>query len=80
MPIPRTALPQFNPSIAVFEIEGRLVKSVFRGVASEGKNEAFWNGTDESGRLVASGVYFYRLRALEEDLSKKMIVVSNKLN
>ena len=62
-------------SIDVFDIEGRLVKSVMNGVALEGINDAFWNGTDESGRQVASGVYFYRLRALGEDLSKKMIIV-----
>ena len=71
---------QGKASIDVFDIEGRLVKSVYHGVALEGINNAFWNGTDESGRLVATGVYFYRLRALEEDLSKKMIVVRSTGN
>lgn len=64
-------------TIDVFDIEGRLVKSVFNGIAKEGINDAFWNGTDETGRQVASGVYFYRLRALSDDMSKKMVVVSN---
>jgi hypothetical protein len=63
--------------IDVFDIEGRLVKSVFQGVAKEGINEAFWNGTNEAGTQVASGVYFYRLRSADEDLSKKMVVVRN---
>jgi len=65
-------------TIDVFDIEGRLVKSVYSGLAKAGVNDAFWNGTDTSGRQVASGVFFYRLRtSLGDDLSKKMVVVSN---
>jgi hypothetical protein len=63
-------------AIDVFDIEGRLVKSVFQGVAKEGPNEAFWNGTNDAGTRVASGVYFYRLRSADEGLSKKMVVVN----
>jgi hypothetical protein len=48
------------------------VKSVFKGIAKEDINEAFWNGTNEAGTQVASGVYFYRLRSADDDLSKKM--------
>jgi hypothetical protein len=65
-------------SIDVFDIEGRLVKSIYSGLAKEGVNDAFWNGTGNDGRQVASGVFFYRLRtSLGDDLSKKMVVVSN---
>jgi len=64
-------------TIDVYDIEGRLVKTVFNGVAQAGVNDAFWNGTNESGTQVASGVYFYRLRTGIEDLSKKMVVVRN---
>jgi hypothetical protein len=63
--------------IDVFDVEGRLVKTVFDGLAQEGVNDAFWNGTDASGRQVANGVYFTRLRAAGDDLSKKMVVVRN---
>jgi hypothetical protein len=61
----------------IFDVNGRLVRSVFDGIASAGPNEVVWNGTDESGRQVASGVYFYRLRANAEDFSKQMVVVRN---
>jgi len=65
-------------AIDVFDIEGRLVKSIYSGLAKEGVNDAFWNGTDEAGRQVASGVFFYRLKtSLGDDISKKMVVVSN---
>ena len=63
--------------IDIFDVNGRLVKSIFDGIAQEGVNEAFWTGSDETGRQVASGVYFYRLRANTEDFSKKMVVVRN---
>jgi hypothetical protein len=65
--------------IDVFDIEGRLVKSVYNGQAKADQViDAFWNGTDESGKQVASGVFFYRLTtSLGDDLSKKMVVVSN---
>ena len=65
-------------TIDVFDIEGRLVRTVYSGLAKAGVNDAFWNGTDGTGRQVASGVFFYRLRTtLGDDLSKKMVVVSN---
>jgi hypothetical protein len=63
--------------IDIFDVNGRLVKSIYDGIAQEGVNEAFWSGADETGRQVASGVYFYRLRANAEDFSKKMVVVRN---
>jgi hypothetical protein len=64
-------------NIDIFDVNGRLVKTVFDGIAQAGPNEASWNGTDFTGRDVASGVYFYRLRADAKDLSKKMVVVRN---
>lgn len=63
--------------IDVFDVNGRLVRSVLDKTMPEGPNYAEWNGTDMSGRQVASGVYFYRLRANGEDFSKQMVVVRN---
>jgi hypothetical protein len=61
----------------IFDVNGRLVRTVFDGSLPAGPQEQAWNGTDESGRQVASGVYFYRLRANAEDFSKQMVVVRN---
>jgi hypothetical protein len=63
--------------VDIFDVNGRLVKNVYDGIASAGPNEVSWNGTDVTGRQVASGVYFYRLRANAEDFSKQMVVVRN---
>jgi hypothetical protein len=61
--------------IDIFDVNGRLVRSIFDGIAQEGVNEAFWSGADETGRQVASGVYFYRLRADAQEFSRKLVVV-----
>ena len=47
----------------VVDVGGRLVRSLASKPLSIGRYELTWDGTDESGRRVASGVYFCRLRA-----------------
>jgi len=47
--------------LAVFDVSGRLVKTLVDEVRPAGDNAARWDGTDQSGRAVASGSYFARL-------------------
>ena len=47
--------------LALFDLHGRRVCTVSRGVFAPGKQEASWNGTDDHGRQVPCGVYFLRL-------------------
>ena len=61
--------------IEIIDLRGRLVKIVFDGPAKAGMNEATWDGRDASDAHVASGVYFYRFRALDHDQSRKLVVV-----
>ena len=62
-------------TLDLFDLQGRLVKTLFNGSGKAGNNEVTWDGTDASGRYVPSGLYFYHLRALDVDLTKKMVVV-----
>jgi hypothetical protein len=62
-------------TLAVFDLQGRLVKTLFDGGGAEGWNEAAWDGTDGGARPVASGVYFYRLRTRETVIADKMVVL-----
>ena len=64
-------------SVTIFDVNGRVVNLAFEGIAAEGINEISWNGTDTTGRRVASGVYFFRLRTLGKDFSKKLVVLRN---
>ena len=61
--------------LTIFDVNGRRVKRVFDGVASEGPNEVLWDGTNDSGRPVAGGVYFYRMQAEGKEFSRKLVVI-----
>lgn len=43
--------------------------------AQPGRHEAFWDGTDQSGRQVASGIYFMQLTVNGQSLSRRMYVL-----
>jgi hypothetical protein len=45
----------------VFDILGRHVKTLASGELAAGEHNVIWDGTDESGRDVASGIYLYKL-------------------
>ncbi len=47
--------------LKVFDLYGRLVKSLFDGMGTDGQMNIQWDGTDISGRNVSSGIYFFEL-------------------
>jgi hypothetical protein len=61
--------------LEVFDVNGRLVNTVFDGVAEAGPNVVDWDAKDQAGNSLASGVYFYRLSANGFELAKKQVVV-----
>jgi len=64
-----------NVNLAIYEISGRRVATLVSGSLPAGYHESVWTGLDESGRSVASGIYFYRLEADNEVLTRKMILL-----
>lgn len=61
--------------IDVFDVKGRLVRRLVNGRQDPGVYTALWDGRDDSGRGVQSGVYFYRLRTGTQTESRKMLVL-----
>jgi hypothetical protein len=61
--------------LEVFDVNGRLVNTIFDGVAEAGPNVVEWDAKDQGGNSLASGVYFYRLSANGQELAKKQVVV-----
>jgi len=47
----------------IVDARGHLVRRLVSGIQSAGNHEILWDGKDSSGRELASGTYFYRLRA-----------------
>ncbi|MBD3222476.1 hypothetical protein GF314_14670 [bacterium] len=61
--------------LGVFDLHGRLVRSLVRDVLPAGEHTVTWNGRDALGRPVSSGVYFVRmLTAGGEQLSRKLLL------
>ncbi|MDO9391719.1 MAG: FlgD immunoglobulin-like domain containing protein [bacterium] len=59
----------------IYDITGRLVKTLANEKQSPGKYQLTWDGTDNQGKRAAAGVYFYSLQTAEGRLSKKLILV-----
>jgi len=72
----RLAVPQATPwTVTVYDVQGKLVKT-FKGQTSGATYvDVQWNGTDEHGSPVASGVYLYRVRADRYVDVKKMVLL-----
>ena len=64
-----------NINLSIFDIGGRLVKSLFDGVLPAGSFNVTWDGKDESGAVVASGMYFYTISNSQRSVSKRMIMI-----
>jgi hypothetical protein len=61
--------------LAVYDVTGRSVTVLVDEVQESGNRTVTWNGQDQAGRQVASGMYFYQLIAGEYTSTKKMILV-----
>ena len=69
-------LPKAMPcKVEIFNIRGQKVKTLLSGTMPSGKHSLIWNGEDESGRAVSSGVYCYRLITPESTKLGKMLMV-----
>ena len=59
----------------VYDVGGRLVTTLWSGVAQAGEHTLPWSGRDRHGRDVASGVYFLRVRTGRGEATTKMILL-----
>lgn len=62
-------------TLKIYNILGREVITLVEGIKTAGEHRIRWDGTDESGRQVASGIYLYRLQADRASTTKKMILL-----
>ncbi|MCD6379328.1 T9SS type A sorting domain-containing protein, partial [bacterium] len=62
-------------SIQIYDVAGRLVNTLVNDVREAGRYTETWNGINNRGANVASGVYFYRMNAEDYSDTKKMILL-----
>jgi len=61
--------------LSVYNMVGQLVKILVKDHLPAGGHEIAWDGTDVSGRILGSGVYFYRLEAEGQNDVRRMVLV-----
>ena len=64
--------------LRVYDVTGRVVKTVANRVFTAGQEHVLvWDGSDEAGNKVKSGVYFYQIKTPTWTSQKKLAVLSN---
>jgi hypothetical protein len=61
--------------IAIYASSGRLVASLFEGELQTGQHSMTWNGRDDGGDLLPSGVYICHITGASSNASRKMILL-----
>jgi len=62
-------------NLSIYNIKGQLVKTLYRGALQKGQYNLVWDGTNDSGKQVSSGIYFYKLSNGKETQQKKMVLM-----
>ncbi len=58
--------------LAVYDIRGHEVRSLVSGQVAAGRHEIVWQGKDDQGRMMPSGVYLYKLEVARQTLTGRM--------
>jgi hypothetical protein len=77
---PQTVIPYDIPAngrvrMAIYDPSGRLVRLLVDEAQEAGKHETSWNGRDDAGRTVSSGVYFCVLETGKERRTQKLVLL-----
>jgi pimeloyl-ACP methyl ester carboxylesterase len=66
---------QQDVSVQIFDLRGRLVRTLEEGTLGDGRHEKIWDGRDDAGRTLASGAYFVRVRAGDRSEFSKILLL-----
>ena len=69
--IPRKGLLKLK----VYDISGRMVSTITEEIKEPGEYQIIWNGTDNKGRKLSSGIYFLKANYEQKSLTKKLIFI-----
>lgn len=67
--------PVASARIAVYDIQGRVVRILLDGAAAAGSHAVAWDGRDAHGNAVSSGMYLYRFEADGRTITRKMVLL-----
>lgn len=61
--------------LTIYNIKGQKVKQLIKGQLTAGQHSTLWEGKDDNGKSVGSGLYFYKLKTGDKVISKKMLLL-----
>ncbi|RKY87675.1 hypothetical protein DRQ15_10705, partial [candidate division KSB1 bacterium] len=64
-----------NSSLKIYSLAGRLIRTLVAEENKAGSHKVVWDGKDDQGKPVASGVYIYKLNAGDFTLAKKLLLL-----
>ena len=62
-------------TISIYNVMRRKVNTIVDETKGASSHTAYWDGTDKIGKVVSSGVYFYRIRADEFVETKRLLLL-----
>jgi len=71
----RYSLPEKEQiSLLIYDISGRIVRTLINGASQGfGVYTVVWDGCDENGMRLPSGIYFYQLKTMHSSITKNMV-------
>ncbi len=61
--------------LKIYDVAGRVVRTLLTRDCDAGEHSAVWDGCDDRGHRMTSGVFFARLQLDETTLSRKMVLL-----
>ena len=62
-------------TLSVYNTRGECVKHLTNASFSYGKHQLYWNGTNDKGNSVSSGIYYYKMKAGNYTKIRKMLLI-----
>ena len=62
-------------TLRIYDVAGRLVRTLVNSMQIAGEKRVTWDGRNDHGSRIATGVYFYRMTAPGFEMTKKMILL-----
>jgi hypothetical protein len=64
-----------NVTLSIYDVTGKRIHTILNRAMPPGIYLEQWDGRDENGKSVASGIYFYRLKTGQKALTRKMVLM-----
>ncbi len=77
---PNTEISYYLPErsfvkLRIYDIRGRQIRTLVNKIQYPGLKQIIWNGTNNAGKTVSSGMYIYTLQTGQKVISKKMLLI-----